>query len=592
MFNTIYKNFQLIYSNYRLSLKKNWNIIVWLIIITAAIFVVILGSIGFQKNLLISDPSKEYPLSSYIFMAFQLFSLQSGAQPSPIGWELETARWLSMFVSGSALIQAFLMGFEQKFQTWRCRYKSNHNLIIGFGLKGKYIFNDLINKGQIVIVVDKSFQESDFLQIKLMGGFSITLNASNKEICNLTAAPKAANIFITCGSDILNIQIAQTMLENLIKHKKTHHVISFFINCNDKNLFDYLQINNLKNTDFNFNTFNPESNTARVLLTKYPFDYKFISPGSENVVNFVVFGCSPQSEAFIIQLARIGHYSNLKSPVVTIIDPRASIWKNELFFKYENLNLIIDFEVYDVEQISFKSKEIIRDIEKSKNKIKSFFIFNDNEKKCLLLALEIKKLFLKETELPIFLNVSNPAIINFFTSNEIQSNIIPTNTLGVGCKTNEIISDEFDLIAKKIHEDYLKNSFSKGQSINSKPALKLWVDLNESYRQMNRDQADHIFVKLRAINCRMVPMNSSKNETVTSFTKSEIEILAQMEHKRWCANRWIEGFVYGSRDDILKTHNNLVPWENLSEDVKDYDREPIVNILNLAKMINMKITRD
>ena len=172
MFKTIYKNFQLIYSNYRLIFKKNWNSIVWLIILTAAIFVVILGSIGFQKNLLISDPSKEYPLSSYIFMAFQLFSLQSGAQPSPIGWELETARWLSMFVSGSALIQAFLMGFERKFQTWRCRYKRNHNLIIGFGLKGKYIFNDLINKGQIVIVVYKSFQESDILQINLIAIFS------------------------------------------------------------------------------------------------------------------------------------------------------------------------------------------------------------------------------------------------------------------------------------------------------------------------------------------------------------------------------------------------------------------------------------
>lgn len=52
-----------------------------------------------------------------------------------------------------------------------------------------------------------------------------------------------------------------------------------------------------------------------------------------------------------------------------------------------------------------------------------------------------------------------------------------------------------------------------------------------------------------------------------------------MEHDRWCEDKIIKGWIYGPEPDFeLKTSPYLVPWEELSEGVKDYDRNTVRNI--------------
>ena len=51
------------------------------------------------------------------------------------------------------------------------------------------------------------------------------------------------------------------------------------------------------------------------------------------------------------------------------------------------------------------------------------------------------------------------------------------------------------------------------------------------------------------------------------------EIIAKNVHEVWAAGRLAEGWKYGSeRNDMLRTHPGLVPYEELSETEKDYDR--------------------
>ncbi len=69
------------------------------------------------------------------------------------------------------------------------------------------------------------------------------------------------------------------------------------------------------------------------------------------------------------------------------------------------------------------------------------------------------------------------------------------------------------------------------------------------YRQLGepdpaeRPRADMIAVKLRRIGREVSQLFSDdpKNE----FTEEEIELLARMEHNRWCAERFIDGWNYG-----------------------------------------------
>jgi hypothetical protein len=53
-----------------------------------------------------------------------------------------------------------------------------------------------------------------------------------------------------------------------------------------------------------------------------------------------------------------------------------------------------------------------------------------------------------------------------------------------------------------------------------------------------------------------------------------IESLAQNIHEVWAKQRMKEGWTYGlKRDDDKKQHPDLIPYEQLSQTEKDYDRK-------------------
>lgn len=62
-----------------------------------------------------------------------------------------------------------------------------------------------------------------------------------------------------------------------------------------------------------------------------------------------------------------------------------------------------------------------------------------------------------------------------------------------------------------------------------------------------------------------------------------LEQIAKNVHDVWARSRISEGWSYGpERDDVVKTHPCLVPYEELSESEKDYDRHTAVNTLKLV----------
>jgi len=78
--------------------------------------------------------------------------------------------------------------------------------------------------------------------------------------------------------------------------------------------------------------------------------------------------------------------------------------------------------------------------------------------------------------------------------------------------------------------------------------------------------------------------------TLSQDIKDLAEVLAKNTHDVWATGRIKEGWIYGDvRDDIKKTHPCLVPYEDLPESEKEYDRatslETIKVILSLGYVI-------
>ena len=71
-----------------------------------------------------------------------------------------------------------------------------------------------------------------------------------------------------------------------------------------------------------------------------------------------------------------------------------------------------------------------------------------------------------------------------------------------------------------------------------------------------------------------------------------VEQMAKNVHEVWAETRISQGWTYGEqRNDDLKTHPCLVPYEDLPEEEKEYDRNTSISTLKLIMKLGFKIGR-
>ena len=94
----------------------------------------------------------------------------------------------------------------------------------------------------------------------------------------------------------------------------------------------------------------------------------------------------------------------------------------------------------------------------------------------------------------------------------------------------------------------------------------------------------------------MKPNNYTPHPLDTSDVKlpQELEVLveqmAKNVHEVWAQTRIAQGWQYGAeRNDTLKHHPCLVPYEDLPDSEKEYDRNTSVETLKLILKLGFEI---
>jgi hypothetical protein len=140
-------------------------------------------------------------------------------------------------------------------------------------------------------------------------------------------------------------------------------------------------------------------------------------------------------------------------------------------------------------------------------------------------------------------------------------------------------------LAEAAHEIFCDGLRTQGYTLGSSTdsnlkthdALKPYQELREDEKESNRDSVRDIANKLAAVGYVMMPARS--NEPPFEFPGDDLDFLAQMEHERWMRDKVRHGWTYGEKTDKdKKVHESLEPWEDLSEEERDKDREMIRGI--------------
>jgi hypothetical protein len=79
---------------------------------------------------------------------------------------------------------------------------------------------------------------------------------------------------------------------------------------------------------------------------------------------------------------------------------------------------------------------------------------------------------------------------------------------------------------------------------------------------------------------------------LTSDLRELVERLAENNHDHWARKRLEEGWRYGpQRDDVEKTHPGLVPYGELSESEKEYDRKTVIEAIKAIMALGYDVKR-
>jgi len=72
-----------------------------------------------------------------------------------------------------------------------------------------------------------------------------------------------------------------------------------------------------------------------------------------------------------------------------------------------------------------------------------------------------------------------------------------------------------------------------------------------------------------------------------------VEEMSKNVHEVWAETRINQGWLYGEqRNDELKTHPCLIPYEQLPESEKEYDRNTSIGTLKLIIKLGFKIEKN
>ena len=347
-----------------------------------------------------------------------------------------------------------------------------------------------------------------------------------------------------------------------------------------------------------FRSFNESQMIARDLLRRFPPDAAS-NPLDDAPVHIGLLGFGEIGQAIVEQFARIGHYRNGQKAVVSIFakDLEAQ-WQSVV----QELPAIADW--LEIRCYECSEKSDFRITREALNGMQRAYVCHINEVVNLRISKALVDLQSDNTEVPqigldvVAIDPPGGIVLGDFWANGRHQghfhlySLASSNVIQEGGDSSSLLSREIDRRARLLHDAYVEKELAKAAqdpTVQLRPNVRPWEELPENIRDSNRVVADHFEVKVRAIGCVLADADMG-NET--EITSSELEDLAIMEHNRWWADRALNGWKYGpDRIEAEKIHPNMVPYDSLTEEDKQKDRDFVLGIVNIFRQDGLIVAR-
>lgn len=566
----------------KMSFMKFWRDFRWPIIGASGVLALCLGHVGFANHYALIGEDRSF--SDALYLSLQLFTLKSGFIDPPVPWQLEVARLLAPASAAFAAIQALAAVFRDHFQLLRLRFWKDHVVLCGLGEKGFALAKGFRECGDRVVIIERDALNSFVGRCRGPRTIVLEGDATDTETLRKAGVKKARLLVSICGEDGTNAEVGVNARQMTMG--RSGEPLSVTVHIVDVELCGMLQsamqagMPGAAMVDF----FNVYETGARTMLGEWPP----FGPGGDSrddSPRMIVVGMGRLGRNLIVHAARDWYFTrkNESSRLrIACIDRDAAAKVRSLSLRKPRLEGACDIQALqmDVASPEFEEGAFLFDPQ-GRCDVSAVYVCFDDDARSLATALKIHRRLGANTPPVVIRMVQFSGLARLLHSGEYGprekfGNLYAFGLLDRTCRPDLLFAGNVEKLARTIHEVYVLQQKGKGVSREANPSMVDWGELPDSLKKSNRQQARDIERKLKAVGCRIVPLTDWSAELV-EFTQKEIEIMAEMEHDRWCEERLRSGWSYapGPKDIPKKTSPHLITWEGLSEEIKEYDRNTV-----------------
>ena len=570
---------------------------------------------------------------NYIFKSINLVTFNESVFKETPNWLMNAARISGLLAVSLTFIYAFRLAFKPQYESLKRRRwkKSGFNLVTGLNEMSFDLIKDLSFHKERTVLLHADENDTFGPDLEKMKNVVVVKGSpSSATMLKAVHFGSAKKVFVMSGDDTQNVRTMQE-LDILTTPGPDPETPDRFVHIRDEHLRKFLR-NNLSRYSINrSNLFNIYENTVRKLLLLYPADRFYQTPEATAAVVFII-GFSELGKQIARTFLKQGHYEPDKRLRINVICENAEVERQQfeknypMFFTREHDALQLKkMKAYVWQNIELKFTElpsgssgwssgsfplfpsvtegnIVTVYACLPNGIGSAAILNNT-----LPALDLLKQK-NNCNLQVFCYYNFPDKKEELVIEDHLNKLAPHTFVKCfgnfkdECSSAAIQNMALDALPQLIHAKYSNPWIFELQD----KVETHWYQASEKDKSSSRQAGDHLWTKLRILG----PLIAWQFEPSSFEPKAAMrdklynnEVIAKMgeiEHRRWCAEMMLQGFVppeeapdspayitlaekwtdkaFKQETLHLGMHINLVPYDNLLEREAAKDTDQIKTI--------------
>jgi hypothetical protein len=304
-------------------------------------------------------------------------------------------------------------------------------------------------------------------------------------------------------------------------------------------------------------------------------------------IHAVIVGFGQTGQAIARDLIVNCSATFLDKPHITVIDPNAHALEGVMRLRAPEIDACAEFSFVQgriASEAVTPHAKAITDVVQAAGPMTAVYICLGEDAAVLATAGMVQAM-LRSVDVPrapIFVRLRDANALGRHTPDAHGLDALtPFGDLDAILAASEFLSRTPDAAARSYSDAYRKALPPELRDDPNNTSGRPWDQLDETFRQANRDAVAHVPAKLASAGIaphlwRGVIGMPVLDEEHHLFTDDEtLEALARLEHGRWNAQRRMDGWSWidaPRKIETLRRHPSLVEYDALTDEVKELDR--------------------